>query len=117
MIASQYKSENGKPAFLSLSEEHIDIAKIIPITLRNHFYTSAGKIHKYPLQAFLYALIIERIFSIPTDHLLLTFLAYSKPLREFCSFTKLQDASLGLRKEGNNTVFLIAFLVKNSPVH
>lgn len=41
----------------------------------------------------LWALIIQRIFSIPTDQLLLTFLAYSKPLREFCGFTKVPDAS------------------------
>ena len=29
----------------------------------------------------------------PTDRLLLTFLAYSKPLRDFCGFTKVSDAS------------------------
>lgn len=38
-------------------------------------------------------LSLEDIFSIPTDQLLLTFLAYSKPLREVCGFTKLPDAS------------------------
>ena len=32
-------------------------------------------------------------FSIPTDQLLLTFLAYSKSLREFCGFIKVPDAS------------------------
>ena len=37
-------------------------------------------------------MIIQRIFSIPTDQLLLTFPAYSKPLREFCGFTKVPDA-------------------------
>ena len=38
-------------------------------------------------------MIIQRIFSIPTDQLLLTFLHYSKPLREFCGFSKVPDAS------------------------
>ena len=38
-------------------------------------------------------MIIQRIFSIPTDQLLLTFLVYSKPLRDFCGFTKVPDAS------------------------
>ena len=52
-----------------------------------------GRTCKYPLQAFLWALIIQRIFSIPTDQLLLTFLAYSKSLREFCGFTKVPYAS------------------------
>ena len=89
----QEKFENNKPAFLSLLEQHIDLDKIIPITFRNHFYASTGETRKYPLHAFLWALIIQRIFSIPTDQLLLTFLHYSKPLREFCGFTKVPDAS------------------------
>ena len=87
------KFENDKPAFLSLLETHINIDEFIPISFRNHFYASTGRTHKYPLQAFLWALIIQHIFSIPTDQLLLTFLAYSKPLREFCGFTKVPDAS------------------------
>ena len=89
----QDKFENDKPAFLSLLETHIDIDKFIPISFRNHFYASTGRTRKYPLQAFLWALIIQRIFSIPTDQLLLTFLAYSKPLRDFCGFNKVPDAS------------------------
>lgn len=89
----QNKFENDKPAFLSLLENHIDMDEMIPISFRNHFYASTGRTRKYPLQAFLWALIIQRIFSIPTDQLLLTFLAYSEPLREFCGFTKVPDAS------------------------
>ena len=58
-----------------------------------YFYASTSRARKYLLQAFLWALIIQRIFSIPTDQLLLTFLAYSKPLREFCGFSKVPDAS------------------------
>ena len=89
----QDKFENDKPAFLSLLENHIDLDEIIPISFRNHFYASTGRSRKYPLHAMLWALIIQRIFSIPTDQLLLVFLAYSKPLREFCGFTKIPDAS------------------------
>ena len=89
----QDKFENDKPGFLSLLENHIDIDEIVPISFRNHFYASTGRTRKYPLNALLWALIIQRIFSIPTDQLLLTFLAYSKPLREFCGFTKVPDAS------------------------
>ena len=85
--------EEDKPQFLALLEQHIDIDEIIPITFRNHFYASTGRTRKYPLHAMLWALIIQRIFSIPTDQLLLTFLHYSKPLREFCGFTKVPDAS------------------------
>ena len=89
----QEKFDNDKPAFLSLLETHIHIDEMIPISFRNHFYASTGRTRKYSLQAFLWALIIQRIFSIPTDQLLLTFLAYSKPLREFCGFSKVPDAS------------------------
>lgn len=89
----QDKFDNDKPAFLSLLETHIDMDEIIPISFKKHFYASTGRTRKYPLHAFLWALIIQRIFSIPTDQLLLTFLAYSKPLREFCGFDKVPDAS------------------------
>ena len=89
----QDKLENDKPAFLSLLENHIDLDEIIPISFRNHFYASTGRSRKYHLKALLWALIIQRIFSIPTDQLLLAFLTYSKSLREFCGFTKVPDAS------------------------
>ena len=89
----QDKFENDKPAFLSLLETYIDLDEIIPVSFINHFYASTGRSRKYPLKALLWALIIQRIFSIPTDQLLLTFLVYSKSLREFCGFTKIPDAS------------------------
>ena len=89
----QNKFENDKPKFLSLLEEHIHLDDMIPISFYNHFYASTGRTRKYSLSSLLWALIIQRIFSIPTDQLLLTFLHYSKPLREFCGFTKVPDAS------------------------
>ena len=89
----QEKFYADKPAFLSLLENHIDLDELIPVTFYNHFYASTGRSRKYPLHALLWALIIQRIFSIPTDQLLLTFLHYSRPLREFCGFTKVPDAS------------------------
>ena len=61
----QDKFNNDKPAFLSLLEQHIDLDEIIPITFRNHFYASTGRTRKYPLKAFLWALIIQRIFPFP----------------------------------------------------
>ena len=82
-----------KPRFLSLLENHIDLDEIVPMSFRNHFYATTGRHRKYPLNAMLWALIIQRIFSIPTDSLLLVFLNYSRHLREFCGFTKVPDAS------------------------
>ena len=82
-----------KPQFLTLLENHIDLDSIIPVSFYNHYYSSVGRNRKYPLTAMLWALIIQRIFSIPTDSLLLVFLNYSRHLREFCGFTKVPDAS------------------------
>src|SRR5574344_1489034 len=85
--------ESDKPQFLSLLQSNIDLDEIIPGSFRNHFYASTGISRKYPLHAFLWALIIQRIFSISTDSLLLVFLNYSRHLREFCGFSKVPDAS------------------------
>lgn len=86
-------SENDKPAFLSLLETYLDISEYIPLSFYKHFYKNFGRKRKYQLESFLYALLIQRIFSIPTDSLLITFLKFSKELREFCGFTKVPDAS------------------------
>lgn len=85
--------ESDKPRFLSLLRQHIDLDEIVPASFRKHFYASTGRTRKYPLHAFLWALIIQRIFSIPEDSLLLVFLHYSRHLREFCGFDKVPDAS------------------------
>ncbi|MDI6619877.1 MAG: transposase, partial [Clostridiales bacterium] len=85
--------ENDKYHFLSLLEENIDLEELIPSSFYDHFYSSIGRNRVYPLSGFLWALLIQRIFSIPTDSLLLIFLQYSKELRDFCGFTKVPDAS------------------------
>jgi len=74
----QNKFEDDKPAFLALLQSYIHLDDIVPVTFRNHFYASTGRSRKYPLYALLWALIIQRIFSIPTNQLLLTFLHYFK---------------------------------------
>lgn len=84
---------SDKPKFLTLLEHHIDLDEMIPISFYHHYYSSTGRNRKYPLTAMLWALIIQRIFSIPTDSLLLVFLHYSRHLREFCGFKKVPDAS------------------------
>lgn len=89
----QNKFDDDKPAFLSLLDSYIDLDEIVPAEFYSHFYASTGRSRKYPLKAMLWALVIQRIFSIPTDRLLLTFLNYSKPLRDFCGFSKVPDAS------------------------
>lgn len=85
--------ENDKPAFLTLLANHINLDEIVPFTFYNHFYASTGRPRKYSLYSMLWALIIQRIFSIDTDSLLILFLRYSRELREFCGFDKVPDAS------------------------
>jgi len=64
-----------------------------PKSFYEHFYLRFGRPRKHPLRAFLWALIIQRLFSIPTDSLLIVFLMYSPELRKFCGFGKIPDAS------------------------
>jgi hypothetical protein len=85
--------ETDKPKFLSLLEEHINLEEIIPASFYLHFHSWTGRPREYPLRGFLWALILQKIFAIPRDELLLTFLHYSKELREFCGFDKVPDAS------------------------
>ena len=85
--------ETEKQKFLLLLETHIDLDRLIPRSFVNHYYSWVGRPRDYPLRAMLWALILQRIFSIPTDKLLLIFLRYSKELREFCGFEKVPDAS------------------------
>ena len=85
--------ESDKPEFLKLLESTIDLGALIPISFRNHFYASTGRPREYSLTSLLWALIIQKVFSIPTDSLLLNFLRFSKDLREFCGFDKVPDAS------------------------
>lgn len=82
-----------KPRFLDLLETYINLDEIVPASFREHFYAPTGRARQYSLESMLWALILQRIFSIPTDTMLLTFLHYSRHLRQFCGFDKVPDAS------------------------
>ena len=84
---------NDKPRFFTLLDENLDLDSLIPVTFRYHFHQHEGRPREYPLTAFIRTLIIQRIFSIPTDSLLIIFLQYSREFREFCGFSKVPDAS------------------------
>lgn len=95
------KFENNKPQFLSLLQNTIDLDDLVPASFINHFYASTGRPRKYQLYAMISALILQRIFSISTDSLLIIFLKYSKELRDFCGFLKVPDASKFTRFKQN----------------
>lgn len=85
--------ENDKHHFLTLLEENLNLGDYIPVTFYNKYYASTGRPREHELSSMLWALILQRIFSIPEDSLLLTFLKFSKELRDFCGFSRVPDAS------------------------
>lgn len=89
----QNKFDNDKYQFLSLLDETIDLDEIVPVSFVTHFHASTGRPRKHQLYPMLKALLIQRIFSIPTDTLLIIFLKYSQELRDFCGFSVVPDAS------------------------
>ncbi len=75
------------PTFFSLLEEHIDLSEFIPVDFYCAFHLSLGRKREYPLKVFLSALILQKIFSIPTDSLLIILLTPCRELRDFCGLT------------------------------
>lgn len=82
------------PSFFLLLSDYCDINDFIPIEFSNAFYQSLGRNRIYPLHGFLSSFILQKIFSIPTDSLLLLLLNICMELRQFCGFSKVPDASL-----------------------
>ena len=82
------------PSFFQLLEQHFDLSLFIPHTFYNAFYQHLGRKRTYPLTGFLSALILQKIFSIPTDALLILLLKLCRELRDFCGFSKVPDAPL-----------------------
>lgn len=89
------------PSFFQLLEQHFDISEFIPSVFYHAFYQSLGRKRLYPLTGFLSALILQKIFSIPTNSLLILFLSLCKELRHFCGFSKVPDAPLFTRFKQN----------------
>lgn len=92
---------NDTPSFFQLLDEHFDIQDFIPSVFTNAFYQHFGRKRIYPLTGFLSALILQKIFSIPTDSLLILFLSLCQELRDFCGFSKVPDAPLFTRFRQN----------------
>ena len=89
----QNKFDNDKYQFLSLLDETINLDEIVPVSFVSHFHASTGRPRKHQLYPMLKALLLQRIFSIPTDTLLIVFLKYSQELRDFCGFDVVPDGS------------------------
>ena len=85
------------PTFFQLLEEHVNLDEFIPSNFYNAFYQKLGRKRDYPLTGFLASLILQKIFTIPSDSLLILLLTICKELREFCGFSKVPDAPLYTR--------------------
>ena len=62
----QNKFDNDKYQFLSLLGETINLDEIVPVSFVSHFHASTGRPRKHQLYPMLKALLLQRIFSIPT---------------------------------------------------
>ena len=74
----QNKFNNDKYQFLELLVNTIDLDGIVPASFISHFNALTGRPRKHMLYPMLRALILQRIFSIPTVSLLIIFLEYSQ---------------------------------------
>lgn len=85
--------EEDKPLLFRLLDEHIDWDCIIPVHFQTAFYLRVGRPRNYPLEGFLKALVLQRIFGYTEDSLLLNTLRHSSEMRDFCGFRKVPDAA------------------------
>jgi hypothetical protein len=89
----QEKFQNDKHGFLELLDQAMNLDEIVPVSFVMHFHALTGRPRKHLLYPMLKSLILQRVFSIPTDVLLIIFLKFSKELRDFCGFSAVPDAS------------------------
>ena len=88
-------------SFFHLLEQHMELSDFIHNSFYTAFYQTLGRNRTYPLEGFLSALILQKIFSIPTDSMLILLLNICKELRSFCGFSKVPDAPLFTRFKQN----------------
>lgn len=73
----QNNFDNDKYQFLSLHDKAINLDEIVTVSFVSHFHAQTGRPRKYQLYPMLKALLLQRIFSIPSDTLLIVFLKFS----------------------------------------
>ena len=98
--------EQHKPQLIRLLEEHIDFDKLIPVSFKLAFYRHMGRKHKYHLESYIRAFLVQKLLGIPRDTLLLSVLRLSAELRDFCGFDKVPDASQLARFRENYKSYL-----------
>lgn len=82
-----------RPEFLEILDKYIDINTYIPFSFKKAFYANTGRPRGCSLYGYVSALILQKIFNIPSDVLLILILNLSSELRSFCGIDKVPDAS------------------------
>ncbi len=82
-----------RPEFLELLDKYIDINTYIPYSFKKAFYADTGRPRCCSLYGYISALVLQNIFNIPSDTLLILILNLSSEVRSFCGITKVPDAS------------------------
>jgi hypothetical protein len=87
--------ESSPSTVLDLLKVHFEIQRLLPSSWIFNYYKRFGRNHDYSLSSYVCALLIQKLFSIPTDTLLLLILNVCQELRTFCGLgTKVFDKTL-----------------------
>ena len=97
-----------KSELVSLLEKHIDFSSLISYEFHHAFYKNLGRKHKYHLESFIKALIIQKLFAFNLDSQLILVLKNSDTLRDFCDFDKVPDGSYFTRFKQKYCNYLVA---------
>jgi len=106
----QNKFDNDKYQFLSLLHQTINLDEIVPVSFVTHFHASTGRPRKHPLYPMIKVLLIQRIFSIPTDTLLIIFLKYSQ---EQSMFDHLVDITEPICQRIDSNLASMSMMIKH----
>ena len=108
-----------QPLLLQLFEEFIDLRELIPCTWSLHYYKDTGHPHNNSLPAIVSALLLQKLLSIPSVELLITFLHFSEDLRNFCALRLVPDPSFFSASNRNTPMTLnlssISWLILPNP--
>lgn len=95
-----------RPEFLELLDKYIDINTYIPFSFKKAFYANTGRPRGCSLYGYISALVLQKIFNIPSDTLLILILNLSSEVRLFCGIDKVPDASKWTRFKQNFANYL-----------
>lgn len=95
-----------RPEFLELLNKYIDIDSFIPYEFKRAFYADTGRPRGCPLYGYITALVLQKIFNIPSDTLLILILNLSSEVCSFCGIDNVPDNSKWTRFKQNFSSYL-----------